>query len=118
MENLPVEVIVNIYKLLFERDRRSLKLVSKLFHDCYRSFVFISRKQPPAYLAICPYALVERPCNAVRKCSGPLNRDSMNIELFTVYHDCMCGRMAVIGAFNEWVRRRNNGRELIGWERY
>ena len=117
MENLPSEVIVHIYKLLFEEDRRKLKLVSKRLNDCYRAFVLMSRRDPPKYLEICPFALLEIPCNAVRKCSGPLNRDSMNIGLFTVYHDCMCGRMAIIGAFNEWIRRKN-GRELIGWERY
>ena len=106
MEDLPAEVMVNIYKQLFEKDRRDLKLVSKRLNDCYRAFVLVSRRDPPKYLQICPYALVDRPCNAVQTSAGPL-RGSFNEELYTIYHDCVCGRMAVVGAYNEWIRRED-----------
>ena len=108
MEDLPAEVVVNIYKQLFEEDRRKLKLVSKRLHSCYRTFVMMSRKDPPRYLRICPYALVERPCNAVRKCSGPLRHGCFNEELYTIYHDCMCGYLAIVEVSIEWQQMRRD----------
>ena len=102
MEDLPPEVIIEIYGQVFEKDRRSLKRVSSLLHACYCSYVLMSKRNPPKYLRLCPYVLVNRPCNAVRRCEGPIHRDSFNGELYTVYHDCMCGILAFIGALRQW----------------
>ena len=101
MEDLPPEVIIKIYEQLFEEDCRSLKRVSSLLYTCYCSYVSLSKWNPPKYLRLCPYVLVNRACNAVRRCEGPIRRGYYNAELYAIYHDCVCEK-----------------RRLIGWEKY
>ena len=46
-ECLLAEIICKIFKTLKEKDRRQLKLVSRLFKNCYSIFVRIQKRHPP-----------------------------------------------------------------------